>query len=111
MPADASRNQRLGWGGAFADPPPPRAAARSAPRGGGRSTTDDVEYSNRADLRAVLDAFGIERAALVGNSRGAMICLDTILESPDRAIAFAWVGGGVGGFAGGAGAGGRARVR
>ena len=73
-------------------------AVRYDTRGWGRSTTDDVEYSNRADLRAVLDAFGIERAALVGNSRGAMICLDTILESPDRAIAFAWVGGGIGGF-------------
>jgi pimeloyl-ACP methyl ester carboxylesterase len=29
-----------------------------------------------------------------------MICLDTILESPRRAIAFAWVGGGIGGFEG-----------
>jgi pimeloyl-ACP methyl ester carboxylesterase len=66
----------------------------------GQSTTDDVEYSDRADLRAVLDALGIARAAFVGNSRGAMICLDTILESPDRAIAFAWVGGGIGGFDG-----------
>ena len=67
-------------------------------RGFGQSITEDVEFSNRADLRAVLDDLGIERAALVGNSRGAMICLDTILESPGRAVAFAWVGGGIGGF-------------
>ena len=66
----------------------------------GQSTTDDVEFSNRADLLAVLDALGIARAAFVGNSRGAMIALDTILESPERAVAFVWVGGGIGGFEG-----------
>ncbi|MEW5991387.1 MAG: alpha/beta hydrolase [Chloroflexota bacterium] len=73
-------------------------AIRYDTRGWGRSATDDVEYSNRADLRAILDDFGIGRAALVGNSRGAMICLDTIIETPGRAVAFAWVGGAIGGF-------------
>ena len=67
-------------------------------RGYGSSVTDAVDYSNRADLRAVLDTAGVERAVLVGNSRGAMIALDTILESPERAAAFVWVGGGIGGF-------------
>lgn len=70
-------------------------------RGFGRSTTDDVEFSNRADLLAVLDARDIQRCALVGNSRGAMIALDTILESPERFVGFVWVGGGIGGFEGG----------
>jgi 3-oxoadipate enol-lactonase len=69
-------------------------------RGFGQSTTDDVEFSARADLRAVLDATEVERAALVGNSLGAMTCLDTIIESPARAVAFTWVGGGIGGFDG-----------
>ena len=69
-------------------------------RGFGSSVTDDVEYSNRDDLRAVLDAAGLWRAVLVGNSRGAMIALDTIVESPERAAAFVWVGGGIGGFDG-----------
>ncbi|MBI2763772.1 MAG: alpha/beta fold hydrolase [Chloroflexi bacterium] len=69
-------------------------------RGFGSSTTSDVQYSNRADLRAVLDANGVERAVIVGNSRGAMIALDTILETPERAAAFVWVGGGIGGFEG-----------
>ncbi len=53
-------------------------------RGYGRSATDDVEYSDRADLLAVLDAFEIERACLVGNSRGGMIAFDTAVEHPDR---------------------------
>lgn len=67
----------------------------------GSSTTDDVEFSNRADLLAVLDELDVERAVFVGNSRGAIISLDTILESPDRAVAFVWVGGGINGFDGG----------
>lgn len=67
-------------------------------RGYGRSTTEDVEFSNRADLIAVLDARGIQRCAVVGNSRGAMIALDTVLEHPDRFVGFVWVGGGIGGF-------------
>jgi len=67
-------------------------------RGYGKSTTDDVDFSNRDDLRSVLDDAAVARAALVGNSRGAMICLDTILETPWRVVAFAWVGGSIGGF-------------
>jgi len=72
-------------------------------RGYGVSTTEDVEFSNRADLLAVMDAVGARQAALVGNSRGAMIALDTLLESPERFVAFAWVGGGIGGYDGGGG--------
>lgn len=70
-------------------------------RGYGSSTAEDVEFSNRGDVLAVLDAVGVRQAAIVGNSRGAMIALDTILESPERFVAFAWVGGGIGGFDGG----------
>lgn len=71
-------------------------------RGYGSSTAEDVDFSNRADLIAVLDGVGAGQAAVVGNSRGAMIALDTVLESPDRFVAFVWVGGGIGGFDGGA---------
>jgi len=69
-------------------------------RGFGRSTTEDVEFSNVADLLAVLDARNIRRCAVVGNSRGAMIALDAVLEAPERFVAFTWVGGGIGGFEG-----------
>lgn len=69
-------------------------------RGYGSSTTEDVPFSNRADLLAVLDALGVSRAAVVGNSRGAQVALDAVLEAPDRFVAFAWVGGGIGGFEG-----------
>jgi pimeloyl-ACP methyl ester carboxylesterase len=69
-------------------------------RGFGASTTEDVEFSNRADLLAALDALGIGRAALVGNSRGGQIAFDTALESPDRVVAIVGVGAGLGGFEG-----------
>lgn len=67
-------------------------------RGFGRSETDDVEFSNRADAIAVLDAAGIGRAALVGNSRGGQIAIDTTVEFPDRVVALVTVGSGPGGF-------------
>ena len=66
----------------------------------GASTTEDVEFSNRADLLAVMDAFGIRRAALVGNSRGGQIAFDTAIENPDRVVAIVGVGAGLGGFEG-----------
>jgi pimeloyl-ACP methyl ester carboxylesterase len=70
-------------------------------RGFGRSTTDDVEFSRRADLLAVMDALGIGRAALVGNSQGGVTSFDTAIESPGRVVAVVGVGAGLGGFDGG----------
>jgi pimeloyl-ACP methyl ester carboxylesterase len=70
-------------------------------RGFGRSETEDVEYSERADLLAVLDAFEVKRAAVVGNSRGGHIGFDTAIESPDRIVAVVSLGSGPGGFDGG----------
>jgi pimeloyl-ACP methyl ester carboxylesterase len=67
-------------------------------RGFGRSTTQDVPYSNRADAIAVLDAVGIGRAVLVGNSRGGQVAIDTAIEFPERVAAVVSVAGGLGGF-------------
>jgi 3-oxoadipate enol-lactonase len=69
-------------------------------RGWGESTADDVAFSERADLIAVLDATGIGRAALVGNSRGGSNAFDTAIEYPDRIVAVVGVGAGLGGFDG-----------
>ena len=70
-------------------------------RGFGASITADVEFSHSDDLRAVLDALGIERAVLVGNSRGGMLAFDTAVETPDRVVAVVGVGAGLAGFDGG----------
>jgi pimeloyl-ACP methyl ester carboxylesterase len=67
-------------------------------RGYGSSTTDDVEFSLQADVIAVFDALGIGRAALVGNSRGGRIALDTAIDYPDRIVAVVGVAAGLGGF-------------
>ena len=84
---------------------PPLVAAghrvvRYDARGFGETTTEDAEYSNRADLLAVLDALGIGRAAVVGNSGGGQIAIDTAIEFPDRVVAIIAVGAGLGGFEG-----------
>ena len=69
-------------------------------RGWGRSTTDDVPFSEPADLVAVLDATGIGQAALVGNSRGGANAFDTAIAYPDRVVAVVGVGAGLSGFDG-----------
>ena len=71
-------------------------------RGYGQTVTEDVEFSNRADVIAVMDACGVGQAVLVGNSRGGMITFDTAIEFPDRIVAAIGVGAGIGGFDGGA---------
>ena len=69
-------------------------------RGFGASTTEDVEFSEHMDVIAVLDALGLARAALVGNSRGGRIAFDTAIEFPERVVAVVGVGAGLGGFDG-----------
>jgi len=67
-------------------------------RGFGDSTAEDVEFSPAEDIRAVLDAAGVERAAVVGNSMGGMHALDAVIETPERFAALIWVSGGITGF-------------
>lgn len=67
-------------------------------RGFGRTVTEDVEFSNRADVIAILDALGIGRAVLVGNSQGGQIAFDTAIEFPDRVAAVVGVAAGLGGY-------------
>jgi 3-oxoadipate enol-lactonase len=67
-------------------------------RGFGRTETDAVEFSNRADIAAVLDHAGEASAHLVGLSRGAHIALDFALEFPERVRSLTFASGGVGGY-------------
>ncbi len=67
-------------------------------RDAGDSLTADVAYSDRADTIAVLDALGIGRACLVGNSRGGSIALDTAVEFPGRVAALVTIGSSIGGL-------------
>ncbi len=73
--------------------------ARYDTREFGRTESDAVDYSDVADLIAVMDAAGMDRATLVGGSRGGRIALDAVLERPDRVTGLVWVCGGIGGLA------------
>jgi 3-oxoadipate enol-lactonase len=67
-------------------------------RGFGRSATDEVTFSNVDDLVAVLDAFGIGQACLVGNSRGGMIAFDAAVSVPDRVAGVVLLGADISGL-------------
>jgi 3-oxoadipate enol-lactonase len=67
-------------------------------RGIGASTTDDVDFSNRADARAIMDALDLDQVCLVGESIGAQIAVDVAVETPGRVTALVLVSGSVGGF-------------
>ena len=67
-------------------------------RGFGRTETDAVEFSNRADIAAVLDHLGEETAHVVGFSRAGSIALDFALEFPDRVRSLVVGAGGISGY-------------
>ena len=69
-------------------------------RGLGRTTIEDVPFSNRDDIRRLLDHLDVKQASLVGNSRGGQIAIDFTLEQPDRVAALVPVGSGLGGLDG-----------
>ena len=67
-------------------------------RGFGETETDAVEFSNRADIAALLDHLGEPSAHLVGMSRSGSIALDFAIEFPDRVRTLVVAAGGVGGY-------------
>ncbi|MFE6051110.1 alpha/beta fold hydrolase [Kitasatospora sp. NPDC056446] len=66
-------------------------------RGLGRSAAPGRPFDDVGDLRAVLDHFGLERAALVGLSMGGETALDFALAHPERVTALGLVGASVSG--------------
>jgi pimeloyl-ACP methyl ester carboxylesterase len=64
----------------------------------GRTTSENVEVSNRADLAAVLDHVGVTQTAVLGLSRGGSIAVDFTLDYPERVTALIPVAAGLGGF-------------
>ena len=70
-------------------------------RGAGRTESDKVTYSRVADVLAVLDALGIGRAVLIGNSLGGQAAIDTAITAPERIVAVVGVAAGLSGFDGG----------
>lgn len=71
-------------------------------RGYGRSSRPEPgrSYSRVEDLSAVMDAAGVDRAALVGCSMGGGIALDFALAEPERVSALVLAAPGLSGFEG-----------
>lgn len=67
-------------------------------RGFGDTATDDVHFSEVDDLLAVMGAAGIDRATLIGASRGGRIAIDAVVEHPDRFTGLVTVGSVPSGF-------------
>jgi pimeloyl-ACP methyl ester carboxylesterase len=53
-------------------------------RGFGESPPSPEPFTHIEDLRAVLDAVGVERAWLVGSSAGGRVAVDAVLAYPER---------------------------
>ncbi|TWG23131.1 pimeloyl-ACP methyl ester carboxylesterase [Micromonospora palomenae] len=66
-------------------------------RGYGDSELPPASFAHHDDVVAVLDALGIDRAALVGCSFGGAVAIDTALTHPKRVSALALFGSAVAG--------------
>lgn len=73
-------------------------AIRPDGRNFGRSEAEAVEYRSRADVVAVLDALGVARACLVGNSVGGQVGADVAIEHPGRVAALVLLAATIGGY-------------
>lgn len=68
-------------------------------RGFGKTRTQPpATYSNRQDIRDLLDHLKVQNAAVIGVSRGGQIATDFTLEFPDRVWALIPVCAGLGGL-------------
>ena len=67
-------------------------------RGYGKSPVGDRDYSNSQDLYELLRHLGVDRAYVVGLSRGGQIATDFALEHPEMMGALILVAAGLGGF-------------
>ncbi len=83
---------RAMWDPQFDDLSTDHRVVRYDTRGYGDSPGDPVPYSEADDVVRVLDAAEIDRAVIVGASRGGRFALDAALAQPDRVTGLVLVG-------------------
>ncbi len=88
---------RAMWDPQFDDLARDHHVIRYDTRGFGESPGDDVEFADRHDLIAVLDALGVAKATFIGASRGGRIALDAALDQPGRVTGLVTIGSTPGG--------------
>jgi 3-oxoadipate enol-lactonase len=86
---------RAMWDPQFQDLARDHRVVRYDTRGFGESRSENVAWSDHDDLLRMLDSTGIERATLVGCSRGGRISIDTALAHPDRVSGIVTIGSGL----------------
>ena len=67
-------------------------------RGYGMSRTEATSFSNRQDVADLLRHLGVERAHVIGVSRGGQIAVDFTLEHPERVSALIPTAAGLSGY-------------
>jgi len=67
-------------------------------RGFGKTRTQAASYSNRQDVLDLLNHLDVERAYVLGLSRGGQIAVDFTVEHPERVAALIPVAAGLSGF-------------
>ncbi|HLU63463.1 MAG TPA: alpha/beta fold hydrolase [Protaetiibacter sp.] len=83
---------RAMWDPQFEDLARDHRVVRYDTRGYGDSPGEAVPYSEVDDLLRVLDASAVERAVVVGASRGGEFALDAALAHPDRVTGLVLIG-------------------
>ena len=67
-------------------------------RGFGQSRTERTQFSNRQDIIDLFKHLGVEKAGIIGISRGGQIAIDFTLEHPEFVSALVPVAAGISGF-------------
>jgi pimeloyl-ACP methyl ester carboxylesterase len=67
-------------------------------RGFGKTRTEEVEFSNRQDLYDLLTHLGVEKAYVIGLSRGGQIAVDFTVEHPEMVAALIPAAAGLSGY-------------
>ncbi|SEC67733.1 Pimeloyl-ACP methyl ester carboxylesterase [Amycolatopsis tolypomycina] len=91
----AALGDRRMWDAQFTELAATHRVIRYDRRGFGETGGESGEHAHYEDLLALLDARGLERAALVGASMGGACALDAALAAPERITRLVLLGSGL----------------
>lgn len=92
-------SDRTMWAGQFRSFQVGYRVVRYDARGYGKTQAPVAPYAPHEDLFAIMDAFGIQRAHLIGASMGGTTAIDAALAEPERVAGLVLVAPGLAGYA------------